>query len=91
MSLAVFDIIYSSMTSFFGFEWISWAFLFIVTLVVFGALLRVPFIILLAVGSLPFLLLGIYSAIQISGWVMSLILMTLGVILAISFWRLLAR
>jgi len=91
LSLSVFSLIYESMTQFLGASWIVWAVLFILVLVVFSTILKVPYMITFAVSALPFLLLAMYSAIQISPWIMFLVLMVLGLILAISMYKIIAR
>ena len=79
------------MVSFLGTEWLAWSVLFIAMLIVFSVLLRVPYMIVVSVASLPFLILGIYSAIAISSWVMFLVIFTLGLILAMSMYKLISR
>jgi len=79
------------MVTFLGTPWLAWIVLFIAGLIVFSAILRVPYMIVLAVASLPFILLGIYAAIQIDTWIMFLVLVILGIILAISIFKLMAR
>lgn len=91
MSLAVFTYIYESLLQYFGNSWLVWVILFITMLAVFGALLRVPFIVLGVIATIPFLLLALYAAIQVQPWIMFSILFLLGILLAISIWKLLTR
>lgn len=79
------------MVSFLGASWLAWLVLFIAGLIVFSSILRVPYMIVLSVASLPFILLGIYAAIQIDTWIMFLVLVVLGIILAISIFKLMSR
>lgn len=91
MSLAFLQIIYDGIRDFFGYDWIVWVMLAIAMLAVFSAILRVNFIITAAIAALPFLILGIYAVIQLSSWMMYAVFFLLGVILALSLWKLLTK
>lgn len=91
MSLTLLSYIYDSLVQFLGTDWLAWTVLFIAMLIVFSVLLRVPYMIVISVASLPFLLLGIYSVITLSSWIMFLVLFILGVILAISIYKIISR
>jgi hypothetical protein len=91
LSLSILSLIYSSIVSFLGASWLAWVALMIFTLVVLSTILKVPYMIVLALSALPFLLLAIYAVIQVSNWLMFLVMVLLGVVLAISIYKLFTR
>ena len=91
MSLSVFNFIYDGMVGFFGASWLVWIILFITALVLFSTLLRVPYMIVLIVCALPFLVMAIYAVIIIEPWISVLVLFTIGLLMAISIYKLITR
>ena len=91
MSLSVFNFIYDGMVGFFGASCLVWIILFITALVLFSTLLRVPYMIVLIVCALPFLVMAIYAVIIIEPWISVLVLFTIGLLMAISIYKLITR
>jgi hypothetical protein len=90
MTLSAFDNIYESMLTYFGINWIVWVAIGLFVLAVFFATLRLPILVIMPVMALPVFLLTFYGIIT-SGYIVTVIVLALGVLLAIGLTRIFIR
>jgi hypothetical protein len=90
MSLTAFENIYNSLLTYFGISWIAWVAIGLFVFAVFFATLRLPIIVIMPVMALPVFLLTFYGVIT-SGYIVTVIVLALGILLAIGLARLFIR
>jgi hypothetical protein len=87
----LFTSIYTSLTNAMGFEWIAWVVLFITMFAIIAIILELDFLISLTVALLPILIFSMYNAISIGAWGISIVVLILGLVLALSMFRLIFK
>lgn len=91
MAQEIFTSIYTSMSTYFGFEWIAFTLLFMAMGLIILTLLEVDVLLAVSIVSLPLLVFVMYNTITLGAWGISVIVLLLGLILALSTYRLLFK
>jgi hypothetical protein len=92
LSLSIFSSIYEGFITWFGAMWIVWLILGIAFLVIITQVLRVPLVIALVVGMIPFIMLMIYGIINTgSNIATALVAVFLALLIALGMIRIFNR